>query len=57
MHRTVKPSTLKLLASLSKQLEVSQGKVIDWAIEAAAVAESFGPQVLRKLSEQKDDRR
>lgn len=43
----VKPETLPLLKSLAEHLDRSQGETIDRAVQALAVAESFGGEHLR----------
>lgn len=40
--RTVKPDTVKLVKRLAEHLDLSEGQTVDRAVQALAVAESFG---------------
>lgn len=42
VNRLIKPDSLKLLKSLAKALDLSEGQTLDRAVAALAVAESFG---------------
>lgn len=50
INRLVAPETVRLLKSLAESLHLSEGRVIDRAVAALAVAESFGGEHL-KLSD------
>lgn len=54
LHRRVSRDTMRLLRLLSKQLALSQGETLDRAVQALAVAESFGGKHL-KLSREPDE--
>lgn len=47
LNRLVLPATFALVKTLAEQLECSEGDVLDKAVTALSVAESFGPQHLR----------
>lgn len=48
LNRLVAGATGPLLASLAEQLEISEGRVIDRAIQMLAIAESFGPKAIEE---------
>lgn len=47
INRTVKPSTVKLLAKLAESNNTSEGRIIDRAVETLAVTETFGREHLK----------
>lgn len=47
INRLVAPETVRLLKSLAAELRISEGRVLDRAVAALAVAESFGGEHLR----------
>lgn len=50
LNRYVAGATTPLLKNLALQLGVSEGEVIDWAVQTLAICESFGPEVVKKKS-------
>lgn len=48
LNRYVAGATTPLLKSLAKQLGISEGEVIDRAVQTLAICESFGPESVRQ---------
>jgi hypothetical protein len=47
LNRYVAGGTTPLLKSLAEELKLSEGEVIDRAIQTLAICESFGPSVIK----------